>query len=647
MALLGEEDTRLLGEALATLGIRNLVFGIHDASFPGLPDEDLGRGTPYSHGAWGLIDFVRSLGFTGVQLGPQGDLSETNPSPYDGTLFSRNVMNAQLVELTEGKWSRLLEPERVAELLRERPEDSQLRAAHRHVHRAVHRALPEACLKLLRGTGAPDEARREVVAEFSAFTGAHATWLEADAMYQALCQDTGKGYWREWPDPLDQRLFAARTLEEETRAAARRREIAMRHTLFVEYAFSQFVVHVQHRNFRTRLNDAGLKLFGDLQVGRAPQDVWSQQAMFLDGYKMGAPPSRTNPEGQDWNYDVPDPALFRGPDGRPGPALRGLTDRIRKMFSEYDGVRIDHPHGLVCPWVYRDQGEDRLASVRAGARLFSSPDLPDHPDLATHAIARPDQLDRSQPRYADGWVQQLDEEQVSRYAQQFEVIAAACKESGRDVRDLVCEVLSTQPYPLRRVMDRYGLGRFRVTQKVDLHNPADGYRSENAQPADWIMVGNHDTRPLWRVVDDWDTAGQLPAHAAYLAERLCPNAERREDFARQLARSPRVLAQAKAAELFASPAQNALVFFTDLLGMRDLYNAPGTVNATNWSLRVPPTYAQDYQQALTEDAALNVPWALAWALRAKGHQGDLVEKVEALAVRLRGGQPLPAHQIMS
>ena len=31
-------------EALAALGVERLLLGIHDPSFPGAPDEDIGRG---------------------------------------------------------------------------------------------------------------------------------------------------------------------------------------------------------------------------------------------------------------------------------------------------------------------------------------------------------------------------------------------------------------------------------------------------------------------------------------------------------------------------------------------------------------------------------------------------------------------------
>ena len=97
---LPEDYRRHVTAALAALNVRNLVLSIHDPSFPSAPGEDTGRGSPYSEGGMGFLEFARELGFNGIQLGPQGQTSEDNPSPYDGTLFSRNVLNVALGELT-------------------------------------------------------------------------------------------------------------------------------------------------------------------------------------------------------------------------------------------------------------------------------------------------------------------------------------------------------------------------------------------------------------------------------------------------------------------------------------------------------------------------------------------------------------------
>src|SRR5688572_13884333 len=88
-------------EALRLLGVKNLVLGIQDPCFPGLPDEDLGRGSPGSRGADGFLAFAAALGFNGVQLGPQGLTHAGSPSPYESTAFSRNWLNLALPDLVD------------------------------------------------------------------------------------------------------------------------------------------------------------------------------------------------------------------------------------------------------------------------------------------------------------------------------------------------------------------------------------------------------------------------------------------------------------------------------------------------------------------------------------------------------------------
>jgi 4-alpha-glucanotransferase len=81
-----------------------------------------------------------------------------------------------------------------------------------------------------------------------------------------------------------------------------------------------------------------------------------------------------------------------------------------------------------------------------------------------------------------------------------------------------------------------------------------------------------------------------------------------------------------------------MVFFTDLFGLRTPYNVPGTVGPGNWTLRVPPAYPSAYARALRDDRALNLPLALAMALRARTvDDGDLLRGVDAAAAAQRKG----------
>jgi 4-alpha-glucanotransferase len=613
--------------------VENLLLGIHDPAFPSAAAEDLGRGSPYSEGAGEFLGFIRGLGFDGLQLGPQGLTSPINQSPCDGTLFSRNPMSIAFLPLTRENWGGLLSEASLAEAVAGRlgPTD---RVPYRYAYHATQALLAEIWTAFLARREGADSSLRRLQRAFLAFRRAEGGWAERDALYEVLRSTHGGRHWREWTDhgggAAEEQDLWAPARDRETETNARRAQLVREHEAEVEgYTFFQFALWVQHRLFRRRATKLGLKLFGDLQIGMSERDLWYARGFVLRDYVMGAPPSRTNPEGQPWAYPVLDPGEYDEPFGR---ARAFLRERLARIFAEFDGLRIDHPHGLVCPWVYRADDRDALRAVQQGARLFASPDLPDHPRLAAYAIVRPDQLDRQVARYADGWVKELNEEQVDRYALLITEIVQAAVRVGRGAGQIACEILSTQPLPVRRVMERHGLGRFRVTQKADLDRPDDVYRAENARPEDWIMLGNHDTKPIWRVAEEWTPEESLK-QARYLAWRLLPP-EGREAWSRRAASDPAELVQAKFADLFVGPARNVMVSFTDLFGYRETYNRPGTVSDENWSLRVRPDYESDYLHRRSRGRALNLPKALASALRARGAGGDhreLLAELDGLA----------------
>jgi 4-alpha-glucanotransferase len=620
---------QLVRNALATLGLDRIAFQIHDASFPARDFEEVGYGSPCSQGGRDFLAFVAALGFDTLQLGPQGATSDVDASPYDSTLFSRNPLAVALGPLAhDPRWEGLIGAERLAAVTAACPA-GRSRVHYRFAFEEVQAALSSAYARFSAARTRGQPAAVELSNRLAAFARRHGDWLERDALYEPLCGEHGRPSWQEWrapdgtPDP-DQRLWDP-TPELAQPARSRRFELAVRHGTAVErYAFVQLLAHEQHARLRADAAGLGLELFADLQAGFSHRDVWAYRALFLRGYRLGAPPSRTNPEGQPWSFPVLDPERY-GTADRPGPVARFLRARLEKLRSEYDGLRIDHPHGWVCPWVYRSDVPDPFEAVRGGARLFASPDLPDHPRLRAFSRVRPEQLDRSRPRHDDRWVRELDDRQVERYGELFGEFLA-----GPGPRP-ICEVLSTLPHPLARVMERAGLGRLRIAQKADPDRPDDVYRTENAQPADWVMLGNHDTPSIWEVAESWWRSGEIRRRAADLATRLAPE-QGREAAARHFGSDPGALVHAMAADLLAGRARHAMVFFPDLLGLPDRYNVPGTVSEANWTLRVPHDYEAGYLARLSRNRALNLPRVLALALRAPGRSGSASrEMLAALA----------------
>jgi 4-alpha-glucanotransferase len=607
--LIPSERPGLRREALQALGVKRFLLAIHDASFPSDPDEDIGRGAPGTAGTARLLAFAARFGLTGIQLGPHGQTAKDNPSPYDGTIFSRSVLSIPLATFRNGLLAGTVSEQSLARALDTSSDTtSPARADHTRAHVTMHRLLGEAFATL------ESSHRGEVQEQLTAFRAENAQWVERDALYHAIAESHGGVSFRYWPDDGD--LFARGAEDPPTRE--RLSNLRSRHRAGMDrYLLGQMLAHNAHTRFRESATRHGLNIYADMQAGFSEVDTWAWRSILLDEYAMGAPPSRTTPQGQPWGYAVLDPEqLFQTQaSGRvsPGPALRFLALRFEKILHEYDGVRVDHPHALVCPWVYRTDIADPGEAVRRGARLYESPDLPDHPALARYAIARPSQIDRRLPRHADDWVTWLDPEQVDRYAVAMDLLAETARRQGRGVEAIACEVLSTMPRPLGLVLERSGIGRFRIVQKAQLDDRGDVYRADNARPADWVMLGTHDTPSIWSVVQE-----MTPKQRADWAEHLGRALHLPETARTAILFDPGLLANAMLAEVFASRAENVMMFFADLFGLNERYNTPGTVSPDNWTLRLPSSFEQLYEKRLARGTAIDLPLALAMALAARG-----------------------------
>ena len=410
-----------LRDALSALGVQRLVLAIHDVSFPSTPAEDIGRGSPYSDGARAFLSFVRELGFDGVQLGPQGQGSPGNLSPYDGSVFSKSVLSLPLRALT---FDSLVAPSFVEAEVAKTPSGDLPRPSFPCIQgdeggsppRSAAAAL--ACRAGRRGRSSARAGHRVVRCRTPV--------ADPRCPLRGFVSLYGTDDTRTWPAG-NRRPTAARIAE----VTAGKRDVVD------AWKLGQRLLAAEHESLRAHLATVKMRIYGDLQVGLSLRDRWMRDGLFLDGYALGAPPSRTNPDGQPWGYRVFDPHLYQRrfvPAGSEGPVTAFFRARVEKLWDEFDGVRIDHPHGLVCPWVYDARATDSLAAVAAGARLFETPTMPGGPsgfdDLAALAIARPDQIDVTVPAFDDDRVHELDAEQVDEYSALFDLVVASVRARG-------------------------------------------------------------------------------------------------------------------------------------------------------------------------------------------------------------------------
>ncbi len=626
-----KEFTKTIQKALKILNKKNFSMIIHGASFPSEKNQNTGFGTYNSEGAKKFIEFINSLGFNGIQLGPDGKTKAIDSSPYISTMFSNNPLFIDLYQLTTKKYGEILNEKTFGKIVEENSAKNN-NTAYGYIYKEHNKALREAYITFKSKLAGGDKKIKQLNKDFEVFIEKNKIWLEKDAIYEALSIKHGNDYWPVWNDELDKKLFCP---DSEFSAEAVEERIAEIKKIFGEeiryYQFAQFIAYLQKQDTKGFTLKKNMKTIADSQVAFSDRDFWANQAYFLKNYFLGCPPDCFSVDGQAWGFPVMDPESIFNSDGTLGEGGKILKVRFEKMFEENPGgVRIDHIIGLIDPYVYKkgfmpkpDQG---------AARLYSSPE---HEELKKYAIPTEKNINHEVGPENEKRIINLTDAQIQEYANILKkIVIQAAKAKGIDKESIICEDLGTITNPVVEVMEKLKLSGLRVTQFVDPEKAEHPYRAKNTEPKHWVMIGSHDNVPLSCWINELYEQNIIWRHARILAEDL--NSAKIDEFTQELIENKSKFITAKFAELFASSAENVQVFFADFFGMSERYNKPGTSGDENWSLRVPNNYECFYYEQLAKGDALNLPEALLMAIKSKDDKfiskhADLIKKLKKYA----------------
>lgn len=596
-------------DGLKVLGKKHLALIIHGSSFPSEVTEDTGFGTANSSAGKKLIDFASGI-FNVIQLGPGGKTKGCDSSPYTGTIFSNNPLFIDLNQLTTGEWGHILSKETFKAVVEENQNKNTGKTAYSYIFKAQQIALKEAFenFKKLNTNGFKKG--------FEQYKRENSSWLDKDALYEALSIEHNNDYWPMWTSEMDKNLFNPKSIEEKLEYGNRINALESKYSDEIEfYSFCQFVAYRQIEATKTYALKHKIKMIADRQVAFSDRDCWAYQSLFLEGWFLGCPPDYFSADGQAWGFPVVSPEKLYKEDGSLAEGGLLMKELFKKMFKENPGgVRIDHIVGLIDPWVYK-VGKKPKVDQGAG-RLYSSPE---HSELSKYAIAGLDDLNYEVGADKEKRVKTLTDEQIVHYGQLIEkIVIAAAKEEGLDKDSIVCEDLGTLTIPVEEVMKKYDLQGMRLTQFVVPEMPEHPYRCKNIEKRTWAMVGTHDNQPISMWADSMINTHEGYLHAQNLVEDLFAEAENKDKIITKLTTDAQYLAQIKLVELFASEAENIQIFFTDYFGIKDVYNRPGTSGDENWSLRLPNNFKEFFCENLKTHKALNLALVLEMAIEARG-----------------------------
>ncbi|MCX7865892.1 4-alpha-glucanotransferase [Limisphaera sp. VF-2] len=535
-------------------GVLVPVFAVRTA-------DDLGIGD--TAGVRALLRWCRAHDLQILQTLPILELSD-DFSPY-------NAISAQAIEFS----TLTLRPDTLPDLLPEQfdavvrsAEVAELRRGpvrYEPVRRLKRRLLEAAFATFVQRHWKRDTERARA---FQAFLTAEAAWLPDYTLFRVLMDENdGSPAWEYWPRE-HQTPEAARgwweTLPEARRAALDQRRLF--------YSYVQWIAHQQWAEVRQEAERLGVALMGDMPYGiaRASVDVWAHRSLFDLEWCGGAPPEwtfRGDPFIEKWgqNWGIPNYAWEAH--RREGFAWwRRRVGSLARVFHLY---RIDHVLGFFriysFPWT-PDRNDEFLglspeeAALRTGGRLPGFRPYPD--DTPEHRAAN-----------------QKQGEEILRMLQ------AASGPTG-----IVAEDLGWVPDYVPVTLARLGIPGFRIP--MFCREPDGRYTDPRRYPRlSLVQPATHDHPPLAaRWIELWMAADAGDAGARRELDFLM-------EFAGLPGQPPPRAFTPKVHEgllraVFHASSYLAIVLLTDVLGLTDRYNWPGTQFEENWTARLPWTVEQ-------------------------------------------------------
>lgn len=584
-----EYRNETIQQAFDYLGVKELAMIMHGSCFP-VGGADYGVGSPYSELSKDVVQLEMLHGFNNNQLGPNGKLSKSNISPYTSTVFAKNELFIDLNALKDDKYANILSDEDTHGLLPilsvNYPDNgknyaySRFYDAFENYDIALKIAYDNLNKKVLQNNPVAININRE----FQRFKAHNKERLVKEGMFKVLSKTYGTNDFKKWENPIDRELF---DLLKNKNSAAKDRfsYLVKKHGKTINiYAFEQFIAEKQikeHKNFRQENN---FKYISDLLVGFAPADEWVHKDAFLTGWRLGCPNGGTYGP-QMWNVPVLHPDKLFNEDGSLGTAGKLLKNKIDSALTDCENVRVDHALGLIDPYIY-DENSVEIIDGKLSNKF--------------HA----------------GNLSHLGLDHKCNYKNILErIILPSMKEHGLNPDDAVWEDLSSNDYTWFDEIYKKKHNLPGITQ-------LEFSRSEGSSRKNWALIGSHDSSPAIKLLNENEWARNHDAwNPMYLAGFLHwdgTRAAERDAFCSKISHSNIDRVKAKFAELFTN-SEKIQIDFADFFGIDKVYNYAGTEKQSNWKLRLPKDYEDEYYKNLSGEnpTALNLPEILKIAVRAQ------------------------------
>ncbi|RBP45965.1 4-alpha-glucanotransferase [Roseimicrobium gellanilyticum] len=482
-------------------------------------------------------------------------------SPYNP--ISSRALSPALLTLSEGAV-----PGMSAAILAEKSPESwlaQLRAGPVK-HTAVHALKLECLLAAWQAFSHASQSHAQM-SEFVAFEETHASWLPAYTLFRLLIEENhGNTHWQDWrPEHWSQaaaETWLAAHSDRERMESQRR-----------GFAFIQWVAWRQWRDVKSFADEHGVKLLGEMSFGvsKSSADAWANPDLFDVNWSMGTRPVvyfDTNKDserlGQNWGLP---PYRWENHRSRGFEWLRGRIESEREFFHF---CRLDHLRGYFRAYMFPWSGGAKHSEF---AKLTDAEILEQTGGLSPRFLPGPDE----------------DPTTAAMNDLQGREIISVMQEAAGDM-GLYAEIMGAMPDYMRKAIDDLGVANltFPLLERQEDRTllPVEAYRKLSL-----VSYANHDHAPL---------AAQYSRLIKMAVEE--PESNEAKDLTEMLklaawqGDTPHELnaglLEGMQRALFATPCVLAGLMSSDLLGIPQRFNLPGTFGADTWNERLEHSWSE-------------------------------------------------------
>ena len=580
--------------ALYGRGNDRTIATIFDVQVP-KSKYDMGMGTMYGKDAQELAGFLKGMfNITGIQLAPQGEISNFIKSPYSGTSFSIG--------------SHLIDPEKLVQegLLTAKDIEAHIKKGGYVQNNEVvqytrifdenvgHEPLIRKAYKNFQKI----DGKSALKQDFEKFKKNNEYWLHKDALYEACAVKFNAHDMNKWPKEY-QNVFD--TKEGNQRLIKILEQTDDKGDNVVDYhEFIQFIADRQLKEAKDAFNKAGVDIYTDCPVAFSQKDYWAHKSAFHPVLEFGCDGMGDN-KYNCWGA-APDFSKLRGEAGEL------LRQKFDMAFSRYNGVRVDAAWQYINPMIVEPLKNTKGESVYIdGNKMGRKVDV---------------RLPHKSFIVEDIIMKSADKHHVPRNKVFFEMLGG----NSYDGLDVVKASGGTLIH-----ISRYG--DFNWGNPVHYETQGTSNKYQGMKPGQYIFgIGAHDDPSAIHQAKYPEKSEQYGALAKHL--HLKEN---------NLRKSHKDMLSALYAQTYTTSSR----FFTlpDILGQDRRINTPNTQDG-NWEYRAPDDTERTYYENVADGCGLNLPDALSKALKAKHGNQHLIHQLEHYASILKenwDGAPMTTY----